>query len=318
VVAARDHDDVGVAHAYLALIQNSEDQQKLDDAQHWAQLAGEAVERVGSDQELRADYLLAVCALEYYRSNVSQAEAKCREAVALYQKQPSRNKYSEASAVQMLGMAAGDRGQFALAAEHYREAQRLFTESQGPESHDAVRVLESLANDELEQDHVQTALALERRVVDTALKHAWTGDAVESQCFYGMMLIESGRPADALPYFLAATAMHEKTESPPPFMLAMVKRGVGAAYLAMGKPAQALPHLQDAWKVLPHEGVEYERAMLAIDYARALWEVTPEHARALELARSARDYLRKNQLGAYRKRKLAELEAWIQARDESR
>jgi hypothetical protein len=49
-----------------------------------------------------------------------------------------------------------------------------------------------------------------------------------------------------------------------------------------------------------------------------LWQVTPEHARALEIAKASRDYLRKNQLGAYRKRRLAELDAWIQARDKAR
>src|SRR5260370_40462072 len=96
VAAARAHDDLGVAHAYMALMQNSVDQQKFDDAQHWATLGGEAVERAGSDQELRADYLLAVCALDYYHEHVNEAEPRCREAVAIYRKLPTENKYSEA------------------------------------------------------------------------------------------------------------------------------------------------------------------------------------------------------------------------------
>jgi tetratricopeptide (TPR) repeat protein/predicted Ser/Thr protein kinase len=318
VAAARAHDDLGVAHAYMALMQNSVDQQKFEDAQHWATLSGEAVERAGSDQELRADYLLAVCAFDYYHEHVDEAQPKCREAVAIYRKLPSENKYSEASAVQVMGMIAGDRGRFVEAAELYREAQHLFTESQGPESHDAIRVLESLATDELEQDHVETALALQKRVVEAALKHAWTGDVIEAQGFYGMLLLEAGRPEEAMPYFLRATGMHEKMENPPPFMLAVLRRGVGSAYLALGKPTQALPHLQQAWKLMPSDGVEYERNMLGIDFAKALWQVTPEHARALEIAKASREYLRKNQLGAYRKRKLAELDAWIQARDKGR
>jgi eukaryotic-like serine/threonine-protein kinase len=316
VVAAREHDDVGVAHAYLALMQNAQDQQKLADADHWAQLAGEAVERVGSDVELRADYLLAVCTLDYYRERRADAEKHCGESLGLYRQLPSPNVSSQANATQLLGMMAGDDGRFAEAETHYREAQRLFTELEGPESHDAVRVLESLAADELEQDRVAEALALQKRVVDTAEKRAWSGDLVESLGFYGGMLLEAGRPAEALSSLQQARELDGKMEEPPPFLLAVILRGIAASEEALGKSSQALADFAAAWKLMPAEGVEYERAQLANLYARALWPT--DHHKASSLARLARDYLRKNPLGAFRKRKLAELDAWLQAHGESR
>ena len=318
VAASSVHDDTRVAYSYIGLMQNSTEQQKFDDAVHWSVLGREAVERAGNGAELRADYLLADCFVIYSRDRIDEAEPECREALALYRKSGTGSKLLMAGGTLTLGHMMGDRGRFAEAAELYREAQRLFIEAQGPDSYDAIRVIESIAVDELEQDHLETALALEKRVLDSERTFVRLDDSVDSQALYGMMLVEAGRPDESLPIFLRALGMQEKSENTGGMLPGALRRGIGAAYLALDKPSQALPYLQEAWRILPTEDVEYERAMLGIDLAHALWLVTPDHAHALEVARGARDYLRAHPVGAFRKRKLAALESWIQARDKSR
>jgi tetratricopeptide (TPR) repeat protein len=317
VLAARAQDDVGVAHAYIGLMQNSVSLQKLDGAKHWEELGAESVERVAGDLELRVDYAVSACMVDYYSDRAAQAEKNCRAALTLYGKLSTPHAYAEANAYQLLAILDSDRGDFAASSELLQKAQQLFAAALGPESNDAIRVLESVASNELEQDHLQAAVALQKRVVDATGSSGWTGNSVEALLFYGRLLVEAGRPAEAIPQFLRARALLDKIENPMQMLVSNSRRGVGAAYLAMGRPAQALPYLQEAWKLLPDDSDPYERSLLSIEYARALWEVTPERARALAIAREGRDALRKIEIGAWRKRKVAELDAWIAARERS-
>jgi tetratricopeptide (TPR) repeat protein len=295
-------------------MQNATNEQKLEEATHWSALCAESLDRDAGDIELRAQFRKAQCALDAHAGRSDQAVKECRESLDLYRKLATPNHYEEARAAHMLGLLLGSDANYAGADEMYRQAERLFSETVGPNSSDTLGVVQSLAEDELEQDHLETALALEKRVASIRPDRSWLADAVQARAFYARLLVDAGRPAEALPYLLEAGGMLAHMQGAPPYLVAMHQRSFGAVYLALGKPAQALPYLQEAWKLMPAEGVDWERSLLAIDLARVSWEMTPQHARALEVARWSRDFMRNNgPLGPWRTRKLAGLEAWIQA-----
>jgi tetratricopeptide (TPR) repeat protein len=216
----------------------------------------------------------------------------------------------EADVEEALGQVLGRRGKFVEAAEAYQEAQRLFRLVNGPDSTDEIRVLEAMADDEAEQDHLPTALALQQRVVEHG-SQAFPDQLSIHLSFYGFLLVESGRARESVAVLERALAMAEKIKSDHLYETGVARAGLGSAYVALGHPELALSYLEEARRITPVEGNEDVIAQLDLDLAKALWSATPHRARAISLGRQARDFLHLHPLGALRARHAREVETWL-------
>jgi tetratricopeptide (TPR) repeat protein len=309
VLAEQAQDSQLVVRTYLRLISLAVDMAQYDDAQHWLQLARETMTSHRASVKLQAEMEYQECYVPYARGRLAEAEPHCRRSRELYRQLPTRTA-TEADAVEMLGQVLGREGKFVDASEAYQEARRLFRLANGPDSTDEIRVLEGLADDEAEQDHMATALALQQRVVEHGT-HAFPDQLCIHLSFYGYLLVETGRARESVPVFERALAMAERIKSEHPFETGTARAGLGSAYVTLGQPQLALGYLEEARRITPVEGNEDVIAQLDIDLAKALWGATPHRARAIGLARQARDFLRAHPLGALRARHTREVEAWL-------
>jgi tRNA A-37 threonylcarbamoyl transferase component Bud32/tetratricopeptide (TPR) repeat protein len=302
-----------VTAAYLQLVNYAAEFSQYDEAEHWMQLARETMAAHPSSIKQQGELEYNECYLPLARSHPAEAEPHCRRARELFRQLPTRMPF-EADAAQMLGSALGRQARFAEAAEAYRDAQQLFRQIRGPESRGEIRVLEALADDETEQDHLATALALQQRVVEhdtDAFPEELSGDLA----FYGQLLTEVGRAKEALPFLERALAAAERITAQHGFETGVARAALGQAYLALGQPQVAVGYLETARRMIPAEGNEDLLAEFDFTLAKALWNATPHHARAAGLARQSLEFLRAHPLGALRARHLREIEAWLQPRE---
>jgi tetratricopeptide (TPR) repeat protein len=313
VLAGEVQDDQRMAVAYLQLITVTSDMGRFEDAEQWLQRARETIKVPGASIQTQAELESEACYVPYVRGRPSDAEPYCRRACELYRQLPKRS-IIEADALQALGLALGQEGKFAEAAAAYREAQRLFRELNGPDSPDEIRVLGGLASDETEQDHMTTALALLKEVIE----HGPTGFPDEQSIHfsaYGFTLLEVGRAKEGLAAFEHSLAIADTIKSEHNYETGAARAGLGSAYVALGRPELALSSLEQARRIIAVEGNEDLIAQIDFDLAKALWSVTPRRVRAIGLARQARDLLRAHPLAALRARHTREVEAWLALHD---
>jgi tetratricopeptide (TPR) repeat protein len=129
----------------------------------------------------------------------------------------------------------------------------------------------------------------------------------------GESLLSLHRSAEALSAFEQACAIWTRTGASP-LMLAGGQTGAGAALVALDRPAEAVPRLEEALRsrVDLHAGLP-ELADTRFALARALWPAPRARERALMLARQARSDAAASP-AASGKRKLAQIDAWLSGR----
>jgi tetratricopeptide (TPR) repeat protein len=144
------------------------------------------------------------------------------------------------------------------------------------------------------------------------------------------LLLVRGRPGDARTMCERARAIREAPEpesETPEIYRALVC--LGEAEVALGNPARAVTYLEQAVAALPailrgsKQGAGVEelvpaRARFAL--ARAVWQGGGDRRRAIELAEQARAGYQKVVAGRarYLRSELAEVEAWLAARERPR
>jgi tetratricopeptide (TPR) repeat protein/predicted Ser/Thr protein kinase len=311
VLAGQAQDDALLFTTYIRLVSLTTELSRYDEARHWLQLARDTLEAHPdvAPQKLVAQLELEDCHVTLTTGQMRAAEPHCIRAVELYHKLPTRP-LPEADATEELGLLFGAEGRFAEADKAYRQARELCRQLNGPDSIDELRVLESMADNEFQQDHLTAALALERPVVERDTKTFPHRYAVHLTV-YGRLLIELGRARESLPFLERAVAVSEQITGEHAYETGGARAVLGLAYVALGQPRQALAHLESAARIFPPNDDEELTAQIDIGLAKALWSTTPHRERALKLARQARDLLRANPLGPIRARHTRELEAWL-------
>jgi tRNA A-37 threonylcarbamoyl transferase component Bud32/tetratricopeptide (TPR) repeat protein len=137
--------------------------------------------------------------------------------------------------------------------------------------------------------------------------HARVAAALENE---GESLLSLHRNAEALGVFEQASTIWTRAGASP-LMLARGQTGTGMALVALDRPTEALPRLEEALQtqVALHAGLS-ELADTRFALARALWHDAKAHERALMLARQARSDAAGSRT-ASGKRKLAPIDAWL-------
>jgi tetratricopeptide (TPR) repeat protein len=298
-----------VVASYLQLVNFAGQVNHFDEAKHWLQLARETMTAHGASVMIQAELEYYECYLPFMQGDMDAAEPHCRRSCELFRTLPTRL-VVEGDAAEELGATLGRKGKFAEASAAYREAQEIYRQVYGPDSTNEIHVLEMLANDESEQDHLTTALTLQQQVVAHASQEYPDQLAIDL-AFYGSLLTEVGRAKEALPILQRAVATAEKITAEHDYEAGMAREMLGDAYLALGQPQLALGNLEAARRMIGTAGDVEEVANIDFALAKALWEATPRHSRAVGLARQARDYMRAHPLGALRARRVREVEAWL-------
>ena len=125
------------------------------------------------------------------------------------------------------------------------------------------------------------------------------------------MLLDAGRPGEALGYFERALALRERALGPRHPDLAGPLTGRGEALVKLGRPAEALAPLERALSLREsHEGAVQELAETRFALARALWDAHQDTARARQLAKQAGSALTQPGSEALR----ARVQAWLAPR----
>jgi hypothetical protein len=130
----------------------------------------------------------------------------------------------------------------------------------------------------------------------------------------GEALVQLGRTGEALVRFAEAERILAAMVTEHPVLLALPRKGRGTALLAMRRPAEAVPVLEDALALLrAHPGYPLELADTAWALARALRASGQRPGdRARALAREALGiYAGQGEAGAYERGQIA---AWLTAR----
>jgi tetratricopeptide (TPR) repeat protein/predicted Ser/Thr protein kinase len=129
----------------------------------------------------------------------------------------------------------------------------------------------------------------------------------------GESLLSLHRDAQALAAFEEASSIWRKAGASP-LILAWGLTGSGMALVALDRPAEAVPLLEEALmsRVDLHAGLP-ELADTRFTLAQALWATSKNHEHALALARQARADASANRT-ASGKRKLAQIDAWLEGR----
>ncbi len=142
---AAGYDD-GAAHAATrAAFMIGYRQARYDDALTWARYAEAAVERAGSDPELRADLFEAVGAIEMGRGDFARAAEVFEQGLQVRVEELSADDERTASMHNNLGGALLSLGRAAEAAEHVRAAIEIWQRLRGPDHPHLAVTLNSLA-----------------------------------------------------------------------------------------------------------------------------------------------------------------------------
>ncbi|HEX9101995.1 MAG TPA: tetratricopeptide repeat protein, partial [Polyangia bacterium] len=176
---------------------------------------------------------------------------------------------------------------------------------------------ENMALEEWELGELSSALAGERHFLDrlgsTNPSHVSTGEGN-----YGWMLLEAHRPEEATAWFERALAAADKVDGRHDEETEFALAGLGAAWVARGRPRLALAPLERALTLQHGEETASDRADTEMALAQALALTSRDSRRALVLAQEARDYYANHPLGARRAHQQADAEAWLRAHGAAR
>jgi tetratricopeptide (TPR) repeat protein len=171
---------------------------------------------------------------------------------------------------------------------------------------------------------IATLAAIERRKGDgrAARAHAEQADPILTKGFGAQhdmtvwneitlaeLSLDDGRAPAALEAFQRALAAEEKALGPVHGDLGRALLGIGESYLAISKPAQAVPALERAMAIQQNTNTaKYDGHAIEFALARALAAVGGDRGRATELAHKARDGY---QHSPARESELAAVDEWL-------
>jgi tetratricopeptide (TPR) repeat protein len=237
-----------------------------------------------------------------------------RQALALRERQLGPEHTRVAGSLNNIGVALMASGALEAARAPILRALAIREALQGPDGLDVANVLLSLAELErlnhrpaIARAHLEHALAIRERVLGR--QHPLVAEALHR---LGALRIDEGELAAALSSLDRARAIMETSVGATHPTTALVVATLAHAELARGDKAAARALLEAATSILATADVRPDqRAAASFDLARALIASPREHARAWQLAESARDLYR--DIGPPGAQPLAEVEAWLSA-----
>ena len=274
-----------------------------------------ALYRAGPDPEVFAAGSLTVQATSYAAIGAwDRALELDREALALRERQLGPDHTRVAGSLNNIGAALMATGDHEAARPPILRALAIREAVQGPDGLDVSHVLLNLAELErlagrpaLARTHLERALAIRERVLGP--RHSLVAESLHR---LGALLTAQGELAAAVASLARARAILESSVGATHPTTALVLATLAHAELARGDAATARPLLEAAAEILATADVRPdERAAASFDLARALIASPGEHARAWQLAESARDIYR--DIGPPAAQPLAEVEAWLSA-----
>ncbi|HXU68747.1 MAG TPA: serine/threonine-protein kinase [Polyangia bacterium] len=312
VQAARAHDEVELTFLTSEAVEIDAQQAEFADAEHWVALGDDAVAHAGGDAWAEADHLYARAILEWRRNHLAEAVELHQRAATRYDRIEDGGEYDRLRNLGQLASVLGSMGRFAEARPLEREIRDRFAALLGPDSIVTLTLDENIALDAWEAGDLATATAGARRFLER-MGAASPSHVSTAQANYGWMLIEAHRLDEAVSWLERALASAERVDGRHDEETEFALAGLGAAYVARGEPARALPPLERALGLQHGDETAADCADTELALAQALTNLGRDAGRAQTLAEAARDYYKTHPFGVRRAHQLAAAEAWLRA-----
>jgi len=313
VLAARAHDETRLTYVAAQAVEVDAQQGDFADADYWSALADDAAAHSGNDPRAEGERLFARAVLEWRRDHLAAAAELHRKA-AIYYDRLDGDDFARLRNLGQLASVLGSDHRFAEARPLHQQIHDSFARLLGPYSYPALSVEENIALDDWEQGDAAAAMAGVRYFLEH-VGNANPSHRSTAQGNYGWMWLETGHPAEAMSWFERALADADKIHGLHDEETEYALTGIGATFVALGRPKLALAPLSRAIALQHGDETGDDRADASCALAQALWMLGRDHARALELARHARAYYVAHPMGVRRAHQLATVEAWLRAHE---
>ncbi len=309
VLAALAHNDVLLTSVAAQAVQIDAQEANFTDAPRWVAMADEAVKRSGGDPRADAERLWAVAVLEWRQRNFDAAiEYHLRAQRAL--ERFHDNDFERLRNIGQLAVVLDELGRFSEAAPLYESVRDGFTRLLGRNNYVTLTVDENLALQRWEAGDLAAAIPGELRLLEHLDRENLSHFATAATN-YGWMLLEAGRTAEAETWMRDALAAAQRIDGGHDTELEFAGGGLGAVFVAEGRPAAAIAPLERALGLQHGDEMAGDRADTSFALAQALWATGRARNRAVTLAGEAARYWSSHPLGARRQRQLADAQAWL-------
>jgi tetratricopeptide (TPR) repeat protein/predicted Ser/Thr protein kinase len=245
---------------------------------------------------------------------LDEAQLAIERAIAIFETTYGSDSSMVARALNMLGTVHLVRGTLGDAEVALRKSVAILERTVGPEHSSTADALEKLAS-ALSQTRQPGAEDMLLRAHAIYVKQHSAEHPVATYMVgkLGEHYLRSGQPAKAVGSFERAVRAIEASQSKTSPLLARHLVGMADAYVALKRPALAIPAYERALTVIGTDANDaYYRCEIEFSLAKALVGARRERERALELARGARAHFAA--AGASGASDLAEVDAWLAAR----
>lgn len=232
-----------------------------------------------------------------------------REALAIRERVLPAGHPDFARSFNALGNAVSELGQLAEAGALYQRAYDVARQRYGPAHRLSIGIGSNLT----------ILLKLDRRFDEALLRarealagaealypadHPEIGRSVE---LLAQVLMEAGRPAEAIPVFERALSIYAHGIGADHPYASTPEQGIGHCLLRLGRAHEAVPHLRRALGIRTREGSPVLVAESRFGLAKALWESGGSRSDAVRLARAAERGYAEN----HRPEASEEVAAWL-------
>jgi eukaryotic-like serine/threonine-protein kinase len=283
------HDEYVARSLNLLIWLDGNDRGDLESARRWARVASATLDDIDAGALLRADFHSNLGSAMQTGGLTDEAFAEHQRALALRSRLFGPQSYESAKSLNNLGSTHYAAARFSEALDFYRRALEIIEPSLG--EHPATALSWSNVGSTLAEIGEPTGAreahyrALEIRTRLFGADSLWVAITKGNIGFANLI----DRPADAPREF---EAMRKSLEASLPAdhpYQAFPLSGLGRAFRALGRPAEAIPLLERALSLWESSGIALPHDLAADRFAlaRALWQVGRERERSVEVAKSA-------------------------------
>jgi tetratricopeptide (TPR) repeat protein len=284
--ASNDHVRVAQAASHLVGAVGVWQGRKTE-GHHWAELGLAAVDRLGGNDELRADLLSAKASIHIIAGeNGPEAVALATEALALLERTTARDSLPVALAHGRLGSAYSIAHNIPAALAEKEHALQLLTRLLGPTHPHVAAVLTNLCDSDVLAGRYDVAIALGRRALaihegNLGPEHPSIGiDLVN----LGTALEKAGQCSAAVEHFRRAVTIGERASSD--VIQSEARRGLGSCLRQLGRPGEARLVLERTLAACEQRHDSDCVAAQRYELAQVFWDLH-EPTRAIALARES-------------------------------
>jgi serine/threonine protein kinase len=308
-------DEVMVSAASRLVYAIGVDQQRLDDASQWSELAKAALARMGGNEELESELFNNMGVMYARQGRNAEALAAYQRALQLADRALGPDHVRRSNILGNLGNLHRKEGQHEEALKVLGDALALRERLSGPQHPVAGSIHYTLAQTWLEQRDFAKARAHALRALDIHLasvgpEHPLVGSTYD---LVGESHLEEKQYQPALEAYEKALAIKEKKLGKAHGSTSNSAAGAARCLLELGEPTRAYSLYEQILASEPEDADFRGEALLGM--ARALDAKGPRmKPRALALARKARAEYAQVSEKQVREEGLAEVDAWLAAR----